>query len=74
MLRSEVFGFREEEGRLREEIMELMMLIAVLDAAVTRHAANNAPIGEEGVQCRSRKNKTSPRGDVPNRHKTSHAP
>jgi hypothetical protein len=71
VLRSEVAASREVEGRLREEILELRTLIAVLDAVVTRHAANNAPSGEEGVRG-SRKKKNSMRGDVPNRHKTSH--
>jgi hypothetical protein len=73
VLRSEVAASREEEGRLREEILELRTLIAVLDAVVTLHAADNAPSGEEGVRG-SRKTKTSPWGDVPNRRKTSHDP
>jgi hypothetical protein len=73
VLRSEVAASREEEGRLREEILELRTLVAVLDAVVTRHAANHAPSGEEGVRC-SRKKKSSRRGDVPNRHKTYHEP
>jgi hypothetical protein len=68
VLRSEIATSREEEGHLREEILELWTLIAVLDAVLTRHAANNAPSGEEGVRGR-RKKKTSPRGDVPNRHR-----
>jgi hypothetical protein len=73
ILCSEVVSSREEESRFREEILELRTLISVLDAVVTRHAANIAPSGEEGVRC-SRKKKTSPRGDVPNRRKTSHGP
>jgi hypothetical protein len=73
VLHSEVAAYREEEGSLREEILELRTLIAVLDAVVTRHAADNAPSGEEGVRG-SRKKKNSPRGDVPNLHKNSHDP
>jgi hypothetical protein len=58
---------------LYTDILELRTLIAVLDAVLTRHAVNNSPSGEEGVRC-SRKKKQSPRGDVPNRHKTPHDP
>jgi hypothetical protein len=73
VLRSEVAASREEEGRPREDILELRTLIAVLDAVMTRYAANNAHSGEERVRC-SRKMKNSPRGDVQNRHETSHDP
>jgi hypothetical protein len=73
VLRSEVAASRVEEGRLRKDILDLRKVIAVLDAVVTRHAADNAPSGEEGVRG-SRKKKTSRRGDVPNRHQTSHDP
>jgi hypothetical protein len=73
VLRSEVAASCEEEGHLREKIMELKTLISVLDAAVTRHAAKNAPSGEEGVRC-SRKKKDLPRGYVQNRYNTSHDP
>jgi hypothetical protein len=55
LLRSEVAASREEKGRLREKILELRTLIAVLDAVVIRHAANNAPSGEQGVRCSTRR-------------------
>jgi hypothetical protein len=76
VLRSEVVASGEEEGRLREEVLELRTLVAVLDAVVPRHAAQQAPSGADVVRC-TRMKKTSLRGDVPNlpnRHKTSHDP
>jgi hypothetical protein len=74
MLQSEIVRSRTTEAQIREEILELRMIISVLDSVVRQRAENTAT-GEEDVARRTtNKSMKKLSGGVPNRHMSSGAP